>query len=975
MADGLPHPTATSIAQDSRGLVWIGTIAGLVRYDGYHMQVFGSKGSSLAAFPDAYVRALTALPEGGLLIGTNAGGLLRFEAATQTFQSYPVGPTGTASAKIFAISPDTDEVGKGFWIASDGGLDHLDVSSGTFQHVVLAQNASSELPPRSFSVLQDRQGVLWAGTGTGLVMRPAGGRAFVPVTDADPTVAAVLHDQIWTIQEDREGRLWVGTLRSGVVYRDAQQHWHAPSALAGPGSPIQRRTVRALLEAADGSIWIATDGAGVVVYDPANDQARTLAYDPAVASSLGGNIARALLQDRSGNIWVATELGASIYDPRPHAVLSVLASPLEPKALALPDVHAIVVDARGRIWLGLAKGRVDVLDLAHASMRHLELTGEQDDSDVQVLTVAADGSIWAGSQGVARIDPETFQIRSSQIPTLDRQSILFMQTDGLSLLIGTYDGVYSYNTVTRRMEPFRQDEADPNSLLRNQVRNGVRMPGAWWYFTVNGISIAADGASHFRTIRNDPADPHSLPQDYAHAVALDPHDRLWVGTYSGLAWADHGSSSGPYRFNRIGIAEGLENDKVNAVLIDHSGRVWASMESGLAMIDSALKVHMLGARDGLHIHNYVNSSAAVTSQGDLLFGGLGGLTVVRPQALQSEPVVPPLAVTYASIGQRQLPFGQLPEAGGRLELGARERSLYVGFSLLEYRALASTRYSYRMKGLESAWTNIPYGTPPVAIYTNLPHGEYTLQLRAVIKGVDACAIDTSVHIIVQPRWYETSVVGLSLVLLGIFAFFGLIYLRTRYLHHRAALLQQEVDLRTRDLKLANQRLDQIAGTDELTGAYSRRRFLELAERVRQQAQQRQGQFCMLLIDLDEFKHVNDTYGHLAGDQVLRSVVQVASALCRLPSLLGRYGGEELVLCLPDVDGETALRIGERICTTLAETVVRHEDLSIRITVSIGVAVWRSPESLQASLARADKALYAAKHAGRNGCVLAEELPA
>lgn len=971
VAEGLPHPTTTSITQDSRGLIWLGTIAGLVRYDGYRMQVFGG-GAGSANLSDAYVRALAALPNGGLLVGTNGGGLLRFDAATQLFHRYPIGPTGTASAKIYAIAPDPSEPGTGFWIASEGGLDHLDAASDTFRHEAPTEDTPHEMASRIFSVLQDGQGNLWVGNNAGLFERAAGSKDFVRATDADPALAAVLRDQPWALAQDHEGRLWVGTLRSGVIYRDAQQHWHAPATLVGSDSLIRHRTVRAFLVATDGSLWVATDGAGVVVYDPSNGQARSLMHDPAVASTLDGNIERALLQDRSGNIWVATELGAAVYDPHPRAVLSVLSSPLEANALAMPDVHCIYVDARGRIWLGLGMGRIDVLDLPRGSMHHIQLTGAQADLDVQALVMAEDGSMWAGSQGVARIDPDTFQIHNAQLPMLEGQPILFMQRDGTRVLIGTYDGIYRYDMATAQMEHFRHDQADPNSLISNQVRNSVRLPGAWWYLTANGISIAEDNASHFRTLRNDPADPHSLPQNYVNSVAADARGRLWVGTYSGLAWTDDMHAAGGYHFERLGIEQGLENAKVNALLIDPANRVWVSMENGLAVVDPALKVRMLGARDGLHLLNYVLRSAAITPQGDLLFGGLGGLTVLRPQALQSQPSQPSLAITYASTNRRVLSFAELPEADGSLTLGPQERSLHIDFSLLDYRALAETRYSYRMRGLESEWTEIPRGTPPTVIYTNLPHGSYTLQLRATTKGIDGSEIEASVRIVVEPRWYETALVSLGLVLFGMLAFFGLVYLRTRYLRQRAVALQEQVDLRTRDLKLANARLDQLAGTDELTGAHNRRRFLELTERIRERAETEQDRFCLLLIDLDEFKQVNDNYGHLAGDQVIRTAVQTALLLCRSPALLGRYGGEELVICLPDVDGATAQLIGERICKALADVVVVFEDHTIRITASVGVAAWRSPESLQSLLGRADKALYAAKRSGRNRCVLAED---
>jgi diguanylate cyclase (GGDEF)-like protein len=965
VADGLPHSITTSIAQDSKGLIWIGTFGGLVRYDGYRMQAFGQEPGQGATgvLPDAYIRALLPLPDGGLLVGTNAGGLTRFDPATTRFLTYPVGPGGTSDSKIFALAADAHG---GYWIATGSGLDRLDLASGRMTHESVRPGDAADMAERTFAVLEDRSGNLWVGTDSGLFVRHAGQSAFSRPDMDNPYVAGILQTQVWALHEDSAGRIWVGTGDSGVVYLDKAGKGHGICGLSGRNGLARRRTIRAFMESQNGHLWIATDGAGLISYDLSTGKLRTAHHDPAVPSSLMGDAARAMLQDRSGNIWVATELGIARYDPSARTVFAVLPSPLQEYTLADPNVHSIFVDPRGRIWLGLGMGRVDVIDLSAGSMTHLRLTGEQAERDVQAFALAPDGSIWAGAQGISRIDPDTFAMRGSVLPSLDGQMILSMQRDASLILIGTYDGVFRFDTATGMMEQFRHDAKDPTSLIGDQVRHIARMGGAWWYATINGISIAGDGVSGFRNLTHIEGDSHSLPQNYTGSIAFDSHNRLWLSTFGGLGYLDHFNPAGPFRFEHIGVAEGLINSKVNALLIDARDRVWTSLAYGMAVIDGkTLKVSDLGARDGQRIPSYIHRSAAIAPGGELLFGGLGGLSVVRPNWVP--PVVPPstLAITYAVVNDVPLPIGKLPCAGGTIALDQHNRSLRVDFALLDYRAPAETRYAYQMSGFDDWWTEVPHGNPPTAIYTNLPSGDYTLRIRASTKGLNAKTLETSVHIVVMPRWYESIPVRIVMVLLGLIALFALMQLRTVYLRRRAALLQREIDARTRDLKAANERLDELAGTDELTGAHNRRRFLELAERARVQAEAAGKPLSLVLIDLDHFKVVNDTYGHLAGDAVIRSTMQVTSALCRPIGLVGRYGGEELILCLPGADSAAAMEVTERIRLALAANVVVHNDRSIQITVSAGVAVHHGSESLQAMLGRADLALYEAKRGGRN----------
>jgi diguanylate cyclase (GGDEF)-like protein len=379
-------------------------------------------------------------------------------------------------------------------------------------------------------------------------------------------------------------------------------------------------------------------------------------------------------------------------------------------------------------------------------------------------------------------------------------------------------------------------------------------------------------------------------------------------------------------------------------------------------------VQNLGTRDGLHILSYIHTAAARAPGGELMFGGLGGLTIIRPHWQPPKVEEAPLAITQAVLNGAPMAFGKLPGNGEVFTLDSRSRNLRVDFSLLDYKSPMETSYSYRMDGLDESWTDVSKGSLPSAIYTNLPHGKYRLQLRATTRGMNAHTVETSLTVKVKPRWYETITARLVALLLLLVIMGVLVHLRTLYLRRQAKRMQLTIDDQTRDLRSANQRLDELAGTDGLTGAYNRRRFLELASGERELAGD--GPICIALFDLDRFKQINDTHGHLAGDAVIRTAIEVIKRQCRHGDLVGRYGGEEFVLCLPGTRLLNAMETVERIRDALVATEVMHEGRRITVTVSIGVAALQSNESIEQWLSRADKALYEAKRNGRNRCVAA-----
>jgi diguanylate cyclase (GGDEF)-like protein len=160
--------------------------------------------------------------------------------------------------------------------------------------------------------------------------------------------------------------------------------------------------------------------------------------------------------------------------------------------------------------------------------------------------------------------------------------------------------------------------------------------------------------------------------------------------------------------------------------------------------------------------------------------------------------------------------------------------------------------------------------------------------------------------------------------------------------------------------------------DELTGLYNRRYFDETLRREVFRAERMRASLAVVMIDLDHFKRMNDTYGHEAGDLVLRTVGRCLRESVRRSDIACRYGGEELVLVLPECDAAAARTSAETIRTRIAALELHHGDATLpQVTASFGIALWPAHgESAGALVQSADRALYAAKHEGRNRVCMA-----
>lgn len=174
------------------------------------------------------------------------------------------------------------------------------------------------------------------------------------------------------------------------------------------------------------------------------------------------------------------------------------------------------------------------------------------------------------------------------------------------------------------------------------------------------------------------------------------------------------------------------------------------------------------------------------------------------------------------------------------------------------------------------------------------------------------------------------------------------------------------------LRASNAALHRLASTDPLTGCANRRYFFASAESERRRARRHGRPLATLLIDIDRFKELNDQHGHAAGDAVLREVVALLGRSVRASDTVGRVGGEEFAILLPETTAGSAVGVAERLRGGIAGLAMRAGEAELGVTVSIGVSALGEEEtSIDAALVRADRALYRAKAAGRDAVALEE----
>ncbi|MDB5958994.1 MAG: hypothetical protein JWP59_288, partial [Massilia sp.] len=777
-----------SMLQDRQGFVWIGTHSGgLYRYNGYQAVKYTHDTRAAGSLPNDRVSALFEDHLGRIWAGTQEG-LARFDPASGTFSALALAPGPSSQRIVKAIVGDGD---KGMWVATWGGLQHVDSASGKVVRYSHNNNDSASLGANDVNALAlDADGGLWVATWPGgLDYLPKGGSSFRHFRVDTHEAADDKLNIVRALHYGSDRTLWIGT-EAGVVTWDSRTPWSTRRRIESP-----KGRITALHADAAGAVWAGTLAAGLWRWDKGAAAPVHYAHRANDPHSLQSDHIRAVMTDRTGMLWVASFTdGISLVNLNSHGFQRFIPfDAATDNTLPNNSVQNIEAAPGGRLWLGSNTG-FSLFDPANGAVIKT-WRGEPKrpgglSSDVvyslhqqqQQDKGAGPGPLWVGtSSGLNRLDTVDggfHTIRFSQYAKGSSTAMDFINTivpgAGGVLWLGTGQHLVRYVPASGAVKVYATDTDDPASrsvtgttCIVEDRRGRVWMGSDWSGGGLDMLDPASGKFRHFRSAyqgkpgRDDAA---VLADDNVSTVYEDPQGRLWAGTAKGISEVLT-AADGSVTFRNFTGEESVGAVKILAIRSDNAGMLWLSTAAGLVRMDPLSgKVSRFSTADGLTEGLAVNAAAA-GADGTLYFGGVKGMTGVHPERVRRVSVAPRVALTDVSVFNRSLAAGAAAAGAGvkldgtvtaptEITLSVQESVFALEFSSLHYTDPARNTYAHRLRGFDRDWV-ITDANHRTATYTNLDPGTYVFEVKAANEQGIWSEQPATVQIHILPPWWQT----------------------------------------------------------------------------------------------------------------------------------------------------------------------------------------------------------------------------
>jgi diguanylate cyclase (GGDEF)-like protein len=918
---GLGNLNVNAIAQDRSGYLWVGTENGLYRYDGREFRQFGTS----EGLRGHTIQSLYAVPNGPLFVGTTNG--IFFERQDGRF------------SQIHSPAPVTDfsqRVGTVFTSIAPGQVVTADRTGAFLLRNTAPENWVAEPihldGAAVWSVLSTPDGSLWYGCDTDLCRLHAGKTTRL-------RAALGLPEGPWLhLRLARDGQIWMRSATHLGALEPAENRFELHD-LPGHSNGVPYSE---LTEDAKGRI-VASQGPALGLWEGGHWRMVT------AMNGLSRYDISELFVDHEGSLWIGIVghglvrwLGQDVWEAYTAA-----------NGLSDDIVWATVRDNSGRVWIGTESG-LDYLPPGSNTPVVWQPRGIQTDRAAS-LAISPDGAIWMASAAgnLVRIDPATLTAKQWTVPEVfrilsDGVHRLWVATDSGLYVVDTASGDHAPHLVvdqklSRPLQRFRDLSIDPSHRLWAATDEGIyRMDSTGWHHIDPGLS----GVTPYQ-------------------IAADARGNLWAsGAFPGVL---------RLRINGDRVVESehvvrphLLSEQVVALLVDHRGWLWVGQDAGLSVYDGHVWRSYTQA-DGLVWNDIDSYAISEDTNGSMWIGTSGGLShLIEPQAGPGPPSAAPVfsQVTFGSasvLNDSEVPWSPSP--------------LAITVAALNFRNASHMMIRYRLLGEESDWVE----TAERSIrYSRLEPGAYRFQAVVIDGSSGALSPTQEISFVITPLWWQSGPLRLALILAialaVVLAWRWSVHLLVRQKRH----LEQAVLRRTEDLERekgelmrAREQMRHFAEHDDLTGVWNHRIIIERLRQEVDRSRREKTAVSVILVDLDHFKNVNDTFGHPAGDLVLKEVAAIFQHSVRSYDWVGRYGGEEFLLILPGSGFAGARLRAEQLRISIHAAYIHDGDRAIPITASFGVACG-FPSNYEVLIQTADTALYRAKDKGRN-CVVAMEV--
>jgi signal transduction histidine kinase/ligand-binding sensor domain-containing protein len=789
-AQGLSQTQANQIVQDDQGFIWFGTQYGLDRYDGYEFKVFTHDPAHANSLSCVYIHSLFKDRSGTLWVGCDQF-LDRFDSVHETFTHYRI-EAGEVGTYVGDISQDRAGM---LWLATGSGLFRLHPDTAQIIHYVHDPTNPTSLGSNQVRcTLEDRTGRFWVADGENLEeFDRESGRVLSRVRLSEGL-------RLISFYEDHLGVFWITYITnnsgSGLAVLDRSTNSLIPYSIYDRKSGKELPAgFMAATEDNSQTLWLASFGAGLLKLDRERGVFIRYRNYPENPESITEDRVMSLCGDREGNVWAGFNASEPSFFRTERAPFMPLVTRNNPRSHGENIVGAVYEDHDQILWMATT-GALNRINRRSGESTAYQPPGQELSSDVIAITEDRGGGLWIGTYGagLSRFDRRTGRFKTylhkpDNPYSLSNNIVSRMLIDHAGTMwVGTYNGLDRFDPRSESFVVYKQDNKRDDEVYANVSED---KSGFLWMGGFRGLNRFDPNTARFTIYAHRVDDPSSLSDNVVTSTYVDHSGNLWVSTENGLNRLNPEGST----FTHYYVKDGLPSNAVSCILEDQFGMLWMSTNRGLSRFDPvANRFTNYSTVDGLPGNDLTGWDACFKSaSGEMFFGGFSGGVAFFPDKVVSTSYPLPLVLTDFQLAGRSVEVGAKSPLGKSISytkdvtLTHDQNIFSLSFAALTYFNPDANRYRYKLDSLDRDWVEVG-SDRRVASYTTLPAGKYTFHVQSATRQGVWNEPGVTLGITVLPPWWDTSWFRLACLVV----FVGILW--TVYL---IRLKQMEAEIRAR----------------------------------------------------------------------------------------------------------------------------------------------------------------------------------
>ncbi|WP_207431390.1 hybrid sensor histidine kinase/response regulator transcription factor [Sabulibacter ruber] len=748
------------VYQDSKGIIWVATQDGLNRYDGSKFTIYRQDKKDPNSILNNYVRFLFEDRKGHLLVGYY-NGLQMYDHATDSFKQIPLLPEGREEYDAHVLNIMERQNGEILIGTSGFGVYSLKFEGKKYTIQPIKQRIPGDVIDYVF---EDKDQSLWVGTQDKGLSRISkdGKKKYFPGSETSP------RNTITGICQDKEGNVYVSSASNGLfVHRRSTDSFEKIPYLPSSNLPINT-----LHLGRKDMLYIGTDGEGVKIYDltkkiitEGNFNVTTFDFKKSKVHSI--------LEDQVGNLWLGIyQKGVMLLPASASNFKYIGYKSINNNTIGSNAILSFFEDHEKTLWVGTDSDGLYGLGANGKQIAHFSRTSSPSSVSSSIMSIFEDSNrnLWLGSyqNGLAKLDRKTG--KCDYISTLrdensnlveriysiteDRQKNLWIASMGA--------GLFSLDLRTQKVTHYDAVPGSPNTGKENHLHNRwincllLTSKDRLYIGTYDGIGCLDMKTKSFVSTLGTNRLLHGL---IVYSLYEDQKGNIWIGTSQGLKYMDSRTNE----IKSYTIEDGLPSNVICAVKGDAAGNLWISTNYGVSKLNPT-KDRFVNyyANDGLQGNEFSKGAAFVNGKGQIIFGGINGITYFNPEEIPDVISAPgkklEVRITGFYLHNQAVKKGMA--SGGQdivdtavmdadvFRLSHNDNSFSIELATLDFANPERITYQYSLQGED--WISLRPGTNTVN-FTDLAPGTYRFRVKA--KEYSLTSDSKEVTIIISPAWY------------------------------------------------------------------------------------------------------------------------------------------------------------------------------------------------------------------------------